>query len=541
MKKKLMLYILTLFVLFMGTNGVYAATQVGECSYTGTKGTATVKVYNNDIIKVSSPSTVSSIDIGINGLSDMSKYVSRFTKDGVCYKHLFVDNTGFNSLDFTDDDNESFNGDKYTLSPITNALSCYYDVKAFNDEADAKYIRLKISRNANGSKIFASYMNEKKEFIGLDIEKSGLKVTALYGKDGGNIGVVTYYLDKTPAESSLTIDDSLELFRIMKDTTTCPKLSYEKWSDGTSTLVTIYPKSDYSLDLENVYATGSCKFEYSNGTVTDSNETDAGQSSNNMKVLCDKNAEIERNGKNVKFNFRIITEDDKIKWGVQINGSYIDYDLSVKQSLSLKEDDLDAHSAIKFQPDDELWDYLKGMQNGTNATCPSFIGAYYNDDFGSAGSGDLSSGTYMITMDKDKATFEFINGRTSDPGGSRHQTAVKKALEKDNPGTDVSGCAGLIGPNTLAFLNAVLNVIMIAGPIIGVLLGTYELITAMATGDDDAKKKGIKRLQNRLIASALLLLVPYIVKFILNIAGRSTSADCIDAMQNLIIIRSNLF
>jgi hypothetical protein len=67
---------------------------------------------------------------------------------------------------------------------------------------------------------------------------------------------------------------------------------------------------------------------------------------------------------------------------------------------------------------------------------------------------------------------------------------------------------------------------MIVGPIIAVVLGTYELITAMAAGDDDAKKKGLKRFQNRLIAVALLLLVPYIVKLILNIAGKGGS-DCL--------------
>ena len=197
---------------------------------------------------------------------------------------------------------------------------------------------------------------------------------------------------------------------------------------------------------------------------------------------------------------------------------------------------------MKFQLDDELWDYLKEMEAGTKTACPSYIGGYYTDVFGSAGTGDMSSGTYMLTMDKDKATFDLSDGRTVDPGGTRHTEAVEEAKRRgeDNPGTDIDGCQ-LIGPNTLAFLNSVLNVIMIAGPIIGVLLGTYELITAMASGDDDARKKGIKRLQNRLIASALLLLVPYIVKFILNVAGRSTSADCIDAMQNLVIIRSNLF
>ena len=106
------------------------------------------------------------------------------------------------------------------------------------------------------------------------------------------------------------------------------------------------------------------------------------------------------------------------------------------------------------------------------------------------------------------------------------EVIAAKLREKDLEGQTVSGCQGLLGPNTLAFLKQAMNVIMIVGPIIAVVLGTYELITAMAAGDDDAKKKGIKKFQNRLIAVALLLLVPYIVKLILNIAGKGGS-DCL--------------
>ena len=108
-----------------------------------------------------------------------------------------------------------------------------------------------------------------------------------------------------------------------------------------------------------------------------------------------------------------------------------------------------------------------------------------------------------------------------------------------NDGHIINDCKGLIGNNTLKMLNLFLNFLMIIGPIIALVLGTYDLIVALANGEEDAKKKGIKKMKNRLIAAALLLLVPYIIKLILNIAGRG-GTDCIEAMQNLLIFRSNI-
>ena len=114
-----------------------------------------------------------------------------------------------------------------------------------------------------------------------------------------------------------------------------------------------------------------------------------------------------------------------------------------------------------------------------------------------------------------------------------------KEREKDEQGRKIDDCKGLIGDNTLKLLNLALNFLMIIGPIIALVLGTYDLVVALANGEEDAKKKGIKKMKNRLIAAALLLLLPYIVKLVLNIAGRG-GTDCIEAMQNLLIFRSNI-
>lgn len=93
-------------------------------------------------------------------------------------------------------------------------------------------------------------------------------------------------------------------------------------------------------------------------------------------------------------------------------------------------------------------------------------------------------------------------------------------ITPDNPGEDVSGCEGLIGENTLKFLKGILNLIMIVGPILAFVLGAYDIAVAIASGEEDAKKKGIKKMKNRLIAAVILLLLPALVEFILNFFNR---------------------
>ena len=108
-------------------------------------------------------------------------------------------------------------------------------------------------------------------------------------------------------------------------------------------------------------------------------------------------------------------------------------------------------------------------------------------------------------------------------------------LEQDKEGNsiDEKNCEGLIGPNTLEFLRILRNIVMIAGPILAVILGTYDMIRAMASGEDDAKKKGLKRLKGRLIAAALLLLAPYIIFLLIQISP-AVGKDCINQVSYIV-------
>ncbi len=119
---------------------------------------------------------------------------------------------------------------------------------------------------------------------------------------------------------------------------------------------------------------------------------------------------------------------------------------------------------------------------------------------------------------------------TKDPD----RTGENSKLPSDKDGSDIEQtCEGLIGPNTLEFLRILRNIVMIAGPILAVILGTYDMIQAMASGEDDAKKKGLKRLKGRLIAAVLLLLAPYIIFLLVQISP-AVGKDCINQVSYIV-------
>ena len=97
------------------------------------------------------------------------------------------------------------------------------------------------------------------------------------------------------------------------------------------------------------------------------------------------------------------------------------------------------------------------------------------------------------------------------------------SLDDTNAGTPDYDCGSLIGPNVLAFIQLILNLVMIIGPIIAMTLGMYDIFMAMAKGEDDDKKKAFKKLKYRIIATVLLLILPYIIKTLLTIVGKGDS------------------
>ena len=117
----------------------------------------------------------------------------------------------------------------------------------------------------------------------------------------------------------------------------------------------------------------------------------------------------------------------------------------------------------------------------------------------------------------------FTNDVTPTDTTNADQINNSSSSSETNNETAVYDCEGLIGPNVLAFLQLILTLIMIVGPIIALVLGMYDLFMAMAKGEDDDKKKAIKKLKGRLVATVLLLILPYIIKILLALVGKSDS------------------
>lgn len=108
-------------------------------------------------------------------------------------------------------------------------------------------------------------------------------------------------------------------------------------------------------------------------------------------------------------------------------------------------------------------------------------------------------------------------------------------------GEDIdANCESMLGPEITEFINDIFKIIMIAGPVLALVLGTFDLIKALASGEEDAKKKATKKVRGRIIAAVLLFLVPYIVKVLLDLANVAYDKDC-PGMQNLYIMLEDLW
>ena len=79
------------------------------------------------------------------------------------------------------------------------------------------------------------------------------------------------------------------------------------------------------------------------------------------------------------------------------------------------------------------------------------------------------------------------------------------------------GC-GIITDELAEKLNLVLDIIKIAGPLLALGLGTIDFVKVIVNGDADKEMKtAFKRFLTRLIAAALLFIIPIIIAFLLDI------------------------
>ncbi len=83
---------------------------------------------------------------------------------------------------------------------------------------------------------------------------------------------------------------------------------------------------------------------------------------------------------------------------------------------------------------------------------------------------------------------------------------------------NLANYCGILSQDFAAKLKYFLNIIMVAGPLLALGLGTVDFVKVLANGDADKEmKNAFKRLLTRLGAAALLFLVPIILAFLLEL------------------------
>lgn len=83
---------------------------------------------------------------------------------------------------------------------------------------------------------------------------------------------------------------------------------------------------------------------------------------------------------------------------------------------------------------------------------------------------------------------------------------------------DLSSNCDILSNDLIEKLIWILDIVKIAGPILAIGLGTLDFIKTIASGDADKEMKNtFKRFGTRLIAAALLFLVPFILAFLMDL------------------------
>ena len=82
-------------------------------------------------------------------------------------------------------------------------------------------------------------------------------------------------------------------------------------------------------------------------------------------------------------------------------------------------------------------------------------------------------------------------------------------------------------PNSVAWLvQQALDVVKIAGPALVLVLSSVEFVQVILSGDDAAMGKAQKKLIIRLLLAGALFILPFLVNFLLDLFGLTSSGVC---------------
>lgn len=121
-------------------------------------------------------------------------------------------------------------------------------------------------------------------------------------------------------------------------------------------------------------------------------------------------------------------------------------------------------------------------------------------------------GNYIIYNENPKSS-----SGTTNNGGNNGEGA----------GLNANNDCSLLGPETTAWLKGLLGFIQVAGPIVAIVLGMIDFVSAMLSSEDGAIKKAWGKFIRRAIAAALLIILPIIVELILDVTNITGNGTCI--------------
>lgn len=172
--------------------------------------------------------------------------------------------------------------------------------------------------------------------------------------------------------------------------------------------------------------------------------------------------------------------------------------------------------------------YAENFVNNTDGTrtCPDI---YYRVLYGEHG-GATQIHIYLGYSKSD--TYNHLLTSSTKLGSSNNQgennsgsTGDDDNDEEENNDTK-EGCS-MIHPDVIKILKNIFRLIQIAGPILAIVLGMADFVGAVLSGEADAMKKASKKFITRLIAAALLFLIPVLLEFLLQFIEYQDSM-CID-------------
>ena len=110
---------------------------------------------------------------------------------------------------------------------------------------------------------------------------------------------------------------------------------------------------------------------------------------------------------------------------------------------------------------------------------------------------------------------------------------AEAVVESVGGGANNNTCTGIFGPNLLAQMQSVLNIIQIVAPILLILLTSLDFAKAVFSDNKDALKKAKDNFLKRAVAILIVFFAPNIISLILSLVDEATiNGDCIEAMKN---------